>query len=89
MFGGRGTPNEEGIYIGREIYSNELWYLDLKTFEWHACEVGGDIPTGRRSHSACKFAKRQNKNDFIIKNINFKKIDIFHDFLRIFLVFKA
>ncbi|XP_018564795.1 kelch domain-containing protein 3-like isoform X2 [Anoplophora glabripennis] len=54
LFGGRGTifPNHYTLTGAQETYSNQLWYLDFKTFTWHACMVTGDIPVGRRSHSA-------------------------------------
>lgn len=51
LFGGRGGHT----LFGEEVYSNVLWYLDLETFKWVRPQVSGDIPTGRRSHSACNF----------------------------------
>lgn len=55
LFGGRGTVQLSGIYISdEEIYSDELWYLDLKTLIWHNVIIDGIKPIGRRSHSACK-----------------------------------
>lgn len=55
LFGGRGTESRTGLYLhDRETYNNELWYLDLNKMVWHKPQVGGDVPVGRRSHSACK-----------------------------------
>lgn len=53
LFGGRGTVYAPNM-PEEEVYSNELWYLDLNHFEWHLVCANGDIPIGRRSHSACK-----------------------------------
>lgn len=55
LFGGRGAVQLSGMYIPYdEIYSDELWYLDLKTLVWHNVIIEGMRPIGRRSHSACK-----------------------------------
>ncbi|XP_019875994.1 kelch domain-containing protein 3 [Aethina tumida] len=51
LFGGRGTVYAPNM-PEEEVYSNELWYLDLNHFEWHLVCANGDIPIGRRSHSA-------------------------------------
>lgn len=61
IFGGRGTEPERIYSPDDETYSNELWYLDLNTLVWNNPQTTGDIPCGRRSHSACKFCY-----DFII-----------------------
>lgn len=53
LFGGRGAIQQRGI--DEETYSDELWYLDLKTYVWHSVIVEGTKPIGRRSHSACEF----------------------------------
>jgi N-acetylneuraminic acid mutarotase len=50
LFGGRGGTT----LLGEEVYSNVLWYLDLETFKWVRPQVFGEIPIGRRSHSACE-----------------------------------
>ncbi|CAG9823052.1 unnamed protein product [Phaedon cochleariae] len=54
LFGGRGTTNEPQLSLGRTqvLYCNELWYLDLTSFTWNNCRAGGNLPIGRRSHSA-------------------------------------
>lgn len=54
MFGGRGTDQHNGIFPSEEIYSDELWYLDLLSHEWHNVLIENVKPIGRRSHSACK-----------------------------------
>ncbi|XP_066147064.1 kelch domain-containing protein 3-like [Euwallacea fornicatus] len=50
LFGGRGTTFLNNQYV--ENYCNEVWYLDMKSFDWHHCRATGDIPVGRRSNSA-------------------------------------
>ncbi|XP_018336196.1 kelch domain-containing protein 3 [Agrilus planipennis] len=53
IFGGRGTESPFNLYVpGKEIYCNNLWFLDLQTNEWHRPHTIGTPPTGRRSHSA-------------------------------------
>lgn len=52
LFGGRGTSYMNSFTNIIETYSNVLWYFDLTTFTWHKPDVTGDIPCGRRSHSA-------------------------------------
>ncbi|XP_076273431.1 kelch domain-containing protein 3-like [Rhynchophorus ferrugineus] len=55
LFGGRGTiltTNLQGVQSPLETYCNKVWYLDMKTFNWHCCKATGDIPVGRRSNSA-------------------------------------
>lgn len=57
LFGGRGAQQQSGMFIlDDEIYSDELWYLDLKALVWHNVIVEEIKPIGRRSHSACKFS---------------------------------
>lgn len=56
IFGGRGTEPSGTYSPDEETYSNELWYLDLNTLVWHNPQTTGDIPSGRRSHSACKMS---------------------------------
>ncbi|KAL3266083.1 hypothetical protein HHI36_010269 [Cryptolaemus montrouzieri] len=53
LFGGRGTtyiinPLTDVV----ETYSNDLWCFDLYSSTWNKVSVTGDIPCGRRSHSA-------------------------------------
>lgn len=55
LFGGRGTHLRNDLYSpSEEVYSNELWYLDLITHRWHRPTITGFKPIGRRSHSACE-----------------------------------
>jgi len=55
IFGGRGDLY--GPYHSQEeIYSRDIMYLDTHTGMWHKPITHGDIPVGRRSHSACKSA---------------------------------
>lgn len=55
IFGGRGTESRHSLYLpGKEIYCDELWYLDLNAHIWHNPFATGKRPIGRRSHSACK-----------------------------------
>ncbi len=37
------------------IYDNRLYVFDPKDNTWSLITVGGKIPCGRRSHSACLF----------------------------------
>lgn len=53
LFGGRGAMLSQNN-TPLETYCNKVWYLDMKTFNWHSCKATGDIPMGRRSNSACK-----------------------------------
>lgn len=55
IFGGRGDLNLRD-YPDEELYCSELFYLDTKNHKWVLVDATGDIPVGRRSHSACKFA---------------------------------
>lgn len=51
IFGGRG--DEMGpFHSQRDVYSNEIAYLDTSTNMWHWPETKNNIPHGRRSHSA-------------------------------------
>ncbi|XP_022094720.1 kelch domain-containing protein 3-like [Acanthaster planci] len=51
VFGGR--SDESGpYYTNREFYCNRLQVLDTQTKVWSAPPTTGDIPIGRRSHSA-------------------------------------
>ena len=54
VFGGRGTSDRLNFLFLPNTYSNELWCLDLNTYEWTNVAVNGPKPNGRRSHSACK-----------------------------------
>ncbi|XP_014247385.1 kelch domain-containing protein 3 [Cimex lectularius] len=51
IFGGR---SDRGVLNsgGDNFYPNDIVYLDTETNRWHKPEVKGDIPVGRRSHSA-------------------------------------
>ncbi|XP_071439603.1 kelch domain-containing protein 3 isoform X1 [Hetaerina americana] len=51
IFGGRGDVY--GPYHSQEeVYSNEIVYLETLTSTWHCPSTEGEIPLGRRSHSA-------------------------------------
>ncbi|XP_021921370.1 kelch domain-containing protein 3 isoform X2 [Zootermopsis nevadensis] len=51
IFGGRGDLN--GPYHSQEeVYCSDIMYLDTHTGRWHRPVTSGDIPIGRRSHSA-------------------------------------
>lgn len=51
IFGGRGDLN--GPYHSQEeVYCSDIMYLDTKTGRWHRPVTAGDVPIGRRSHSA-------------------------------------
>uniref|UniRef100_A0A0K8TG65 Kelch domain-containing protein 3 n=1 Tax=Lygus hesperus TaxID=30085 RepID=A0A0K8TG65_LYGHE len=48
IFGGRSDPHNIDI----DYYPNDVVYLDTDTRVWHRPEVRGEVPIGRRSHSA-------------------------------------
>ncbi|RZF34824.1 hypothetical protein LSTR_LSTR011211 [Laodelphax striatellus] len=48
VFGGRGDQR----IGGSESYSQNIHYLDTTDFCWYKPDTSGDIPIGRRSHSA-------------------------------------
>lgn len=51
IFGGRG--DKSGPYhTQEEVYFQDLMYLDLTNHKWHKPKCTGDVPVGRRSHSA-------------------------------------
>lgn len=51
IFGGRGDLN--GPYHSQEeVYCSDIMYLDTRTRRWHRPVTSGDVPIGRRSHSA-------------------------------------
>ncbi|XP_063906578.1 kelch domain-containing protein 3 isoform X2 [Zophobas morio] len=54
LFGGRG----DSILLGQEFYCNMLWFLDLENCRWVKPEVTGEVPIGRRSHSAFVYNKK-------------------------------
>ncbi|XP_028969148.1 kelch domain-containing protein 3 [Galendromus occidentalis] len=51
IFGGRGDLDGP-FHTDVEIYCNRLAYFDTETLRWCYPEKRGDIPPGRRSHSA-------------------------------------
>lgn len=51
VFGGRGDRHSP-YHTQEELYCSKIVYLDLKTFKWHTPVCSGDVPIGRRSHSA-------------------------------------
>lgn len=54
IFGGRGDVHAP-YHSQNEIYCPKIVYLDLDTLKWiEPDNVTGEVPTGRRSHSACK-----------------------------------
>ncbi|VDN07780.1 unnamed protein product [Thelazia callipaeda] len=53
VFGGRSDLLSE-FHSSQDYYSNALKVLNLETYRWEDPEVTGDLPCGRRSHSACK-----------------------------------
>lgn len=64
VFGGRG--DRHGPYHSQEeIYTTEIIYLDLKTKQWNKPRMTGNVPVGRRSHSACKFHQYKKKTDLL------------------------
>lgn len=51
IFGGRGDLN--GPYHSQEeVYCSDIMYLDTFTGRWHRPVTSGNVPMGRRSHSA-------------------------------------
>lgn len=53
VFGGRSdraAPNTSE----QDYYPNDIMYLDTDTCMWVSPVVNGDVPRGRRSHSACE-----------------------------------
>lgn len=51
VFGGRGDWNSP-YHTQDEFYCERIVYLDLKTSMWHMPKTTGQVPVGRRSHSA-------------------------------------
>lgn len=51
VFGGRGDLHSP-FHTQEEFYCDRIVYLDLRTFEWHTPKTTGQVPVGRRSHSA-------------------------------------
>ncbi|KAK0412260.1 hypothetical protein QR680_006118 [Steinernema hermaphroditum] len=51
VFGGRGDYMGQ-FHSNRDFYCDKLKVLNLATSEWSEPNVSGDVPTGRRSHSA-------------------------------------
>lgn len=55
IFGGRGDIHAP-YHSQNEIYCPKIVYLDLDTLKWvEPDNVTGEVPTGRRSHSACEY----------------------------------
>uniref|UniRef100_A0A1I7ZNJ9 Kelch domain-containing protein 10 n=1 Tax=Steinernema glaseri TaxID=37863 RepID=A0A1I7ZNJ9_9BILA len=46
------------FHSNRDFYCDKLKVLDLNTFEWSEPNVSGDIPSGRRSHSAWTYRNK-------------------------------
>lgn len=53
IFGGRGDKHAPR-QTERDVYCSKIYYLDVITKTWTCPQVFGEIPPGRRSHSACK-----------------------------------
>jgi hypothetical protein len=53
IFGGRGDQLAP-MQTDREIYCQNIHYLDTTTRVWVTPVVYSEKPLGRRSHSACK-----------------------------------
>lgn len=51
VFGGRGDLHSP-YHTHEEFYCERIVYLDMVTFEWHTPKTTGQVPVGRRSHSA-------------------------------------
>ncbi|KAK9885657.1 hypothetical protein WA026_012421 [Henosepilachna vigintioctopunctata] len=76
LFGGRGTTLAMDNFSNvNEIYSKDLWCLDLKTLVWQRPVVSGDLPCGRRSHSAFVY----NNKMYIFGGYNALKAKHFND----------
>uniref|UniRef100_A0A0N5CD48 Kelch domain-containing protein 10 n=1 Tax=Strongyloides papillosus TaxID=174720 RepID=A0A0N5CD48_STREA len=57
IFGGR--CDEMGMFISnKDIYTNEVYVLDLEEYSWKTITKKGDGPSGRRSHSSWVFNNR-------------------------------
>ncbi|UYV75427.1 KLHDC3 [Cordylochernes scorpioides] len=54
VFGGRGDKNGS-VDTRNEVYCNQISYLDTVKMEWITPQTKGNIPIGRRSHSAFVF----------------------------------
>lgn len=53
IFGGRSTTLEDVMYVPiSEFYCNKIMYLNTKSMKWEMPNTLGQIPCGRRSHSA-------------------------------------
>ncbi|XP_063235447.1 kelch domain-containing protein 3 [Bacillus rossius redtenbacheri] len=55
IFGGRGDQNEPMVDHPDEVYCNKIMYFDTRTSRWHCPKTTGEVPVGRRSHSAFTF----------------------------------
>jgi len=76
IFGGRGTESRHSLYLpGKEIYCDELWYLDLHTHKWYNPYTTGIRPIGRRSHSAFVY----NDKMYIFGGYNALKFEHYND----------
>uniref|UniRef100_A0A1B6KC59 Kelch domain-containing protein 3 n=1 Tax=Graphocephala atropunctata TaxID=36148 RepID=A0A1B6KC59_9HEMI len=51
VFGGRGDQSAPQ-HSQMELYCNNIVYLDVRTRTWHTPLTSGEVPVGRRSHSA-------------------------------------
>lgn len=54
VWGGRGDKHSP-FHSQDGLYNSEIVYIDLKTNTWHMPKTTGNVPVGRRSHSACKW----------------------------------
>ena len=55
VFGGRSDLGGE-IFTNNEMYCNKLNTFDTVSRTWHEPVTTGRSPTGRRSHSVCKYS---------------------------------
>ncbi|KAB0799598.1 hypothetical protein PPYR_00841 [Photinus pyralis] len=76
IFGGRGTELHHSLHLReKEVYCNELWYLDLQTHTWCKPHTTGTQPIGRRSHSAFVY----NGKMYIFGGYNALKLQHYND----------
>ena len=59
VFGGRSDRGGE-IFTNNEMYCNRLQTFNTVSKTWHEPVTTGKSPTGRRSHSVCKYYKNFN-----------------------------
>ncbi|XP_065052421.1 kelch domain-containing protein 3-like [Rhopilema esculentum] len=65
VFGGRGDRNGP-IHTNEDIYDNAVYEFDTEKLKWTVLSVSGNVPHGRRSHSAIAY----NDNIYIFGGYN-------------------